>query len=198
MVNQSVHLLGGATVINDIINDVETRMTKVVDFAQQDYSTIRTGRANPAMLDRVMVDYHGTPMPVNQLAQISIPESRQILIVPWDKSTVSMIEKAIQKSDIGLNPNTDGSGIRLIIPQLTEERRKEFIKVLNKKAEEHRVSIRNIRRDANEDFKKLEKSGDASEDDVKRAQDQLQKVTDKFIERIDKITKTKEAELMEV
>lgn len=184
--------------ISDTISGTDARMVKAVESAQHDYSTIRTGRANPTMLDRVTVDYFGSQMPINQLAQVSVPESRQILIVPWDKSVIPLIEKAILKSDIGLNPNTDGAGIRLIIPQLTEERRKEFIKTLHKKAEEHRVAIRNIRRDANDEFKKLEKAGDASEDEVKRAHEQLQKMTDKHIEHIDHLTKTKEAELIEV
>ncbi|MHB0999575.1 MAG: ribosome recycling factor [Armatimonadota bacterium] len=173
-------------------------MVKAVEAAQHDYSTIRTGRANPTILDRVTVDYFGTQMPINQLASISIPEPRQILIAPWDRSVIPLIEKAILKSDIGLNPNTDGAGIRLNIPSLTEERRKEFIKTLHKKAEEHRVSVRNIRRDANEDFKKLEKGGDASEDEVKRAQEQIQKMTDKYIDQIEHLTKAKEAELLEV
>lgn len=184
--------------IPDILKTAETKMSKAIESAHHDYATIRTGRANPAILDRVVVDYHGTPMPINQLAQISVPETRQILISPWDKSTIPLIERAIIKSDVDLNPNTDGAGIRLIIPQLTEERRKELIKMLHKKAEEHRVAIRNIRRDANEELKKLEKSGDASEDEVKRAQEQLQKTTDKYIEQIDKMTKVKENELMEV
>lgn len=184
--------------ISDTISNAEARMDKAVESAQHDYSTIRTGRANINILDRVSVDYFGSQMPINQLAQISVPEPRQILIAPWDKTAIPLIEKAIMKSDIGLNPNTDGAGIRLIIPQLTEERRKEFIKVLHKKAEEHRVSIRNIRRDTNDEFKKLEKAGNASEDEVKRAETQLQKITDKHIEHIDHLTKSKEAELMEV
>jgi ribosome recycling factor len=186
------------TVISDTVNSAEHRMVKAVEAARHDYTTIRTGRANPALLDKVAVDYYGTPMPVNQLAAVSVPEPRQLLIAPWDKSAIPLIEKAIQKSDLGLNPSTDGSGIRLIIPQLTEERRKEFIKLLHKKAEEHRVAVRNIRRDANEDLKKLEKSHEASEDEVRKAQDQIQKMTDKYIEQIDALTKAKEAELMEV
>lgn len=184
--------------ISDIVNDAERRMTKAVEAAQHDYTTIRTGRANPALLERVTVDYYGTSMPVNQLATISVPEPRQLLITPWDKSVIPMIEKAIQKSDLGLNPNTDSAGIRLIIPQLTEERRKEFIKLLHKKAEEHRVAVRNIRRDANEELKRAEKAGEVSEDEVHRAQEQIQKLTDKYIEQIDRLTQAKEAELMEV
>lgn len=184
--------------ISDILKTAEEKMSKAVESAHRDYATLRTGRANPAILDRVIVDYHGTPMKINELAQISVPDTRQILIVPWDKSTITLIEKAIVKSDIDVNPTTDGMGIRLIFPQLTEERRKELIRTLHKKAEEHRVAIRNIRRDANEELKKLEKNGEASEDEVKRAQEQLQKITDKYIEQIDKTTKAKEEELLEV
>jgi ribosome recycling factor len=184
--------------ISDVVTDTDRKMAKAVEVAQHDYTTIRTGRANPALLERVTVDYYGTMMPINQLATISVPEPRQLLIAPWDKKVIPLIEKAIMKSDIGLNPNTDGAGIRLNIPQLTQERRKEFIKTLHKKAEEHRVAIRNVRRDANEELKHLEKSGDASEDDVRRAQEQIQKATDKYIEKLDQATKAKEMELMEV
>jgi ribosome recycling factor len=185
-------------VIADIVQDAERRMTKAVEAAQQDYSTIRTGRANPALLERVTVDYYGTSMPVNQLATISVPEPRLLVIAPWDKNAIPLIEKAITKSDLGLTPTSDGTVIRLTIPHLTEERRKELIKLLHKKAEEHRVAIRNIRRDANEELKRLEKSGEAAEDEVRRAQEQIQKLTDKYIEQIDKLTQAKEAELMEV
>ena len=184
--------------IADIVQDAERRMTKAVEAAQQDYSTIRTGRANPALLERVTVDYYGTSMPVNQLATISVPEPRLLVIAPWDKNAIPLIEKAITKSDLGLTPTSDGTVIRLTIPHLTEERRKELIKLLHKKAEEHRVAIRNIRRDANEELKRLEKSGEAAEDEVRRAQEQIQKLTDKYIEQIDKLTQAKEAELMEV
>lgn len=184
--------------IADTERTTEDRMIKAVDAARHDYTTIRTGRANPAILDQVTVDYYGTPMPVSQLATVSVPEPRQLLIAPWDKAAIPLIEKAILKSDLGLNPNTDGAGIRLIIPQLTEERRKEFIKTLHKKAEEHRVAVRNIRRDANEHLKTLEKEGQASEDEVKRAQEKIQKMTDKYIDQIEQITKAKEAELKDV
>lgn len=184
--------------IADTIKNAEERMTKAVEAARHDYSTIRTGRANPTVLETVKVDYYGSQMPISQLANISVPEPRQILIVPWDKTAIPLIERAILKSDIGMNPNTDGSGIRLNIPALTEERRKEYIKQLHKKAEDHRVAVRNIRRDANDHLKQLEKSSDASEDEVKRAQEQIQKATDKFIEHIDQLTKAKESELLEV
>jgi len=173
-------------------------MTKAVEAAQHDYTSIRTGRANPDLLDKVQVDYYGSTMPVNQVANISVPEPRLIVIAPWDKAAIAPIERAIIKSDLGLTPNSDGNVIRLNIPHLTEERRKEMIKVLHKKAEEHRVAVRNIRRDANEELKKLEKSSEVSEDDVRRGQEQMQKLTDKYIEQVDKLTHAKEAELMEV
>lgn len=188
----------GIIMIADTVRNCEDRMIKTIEAARHDYTTIRTGRANPTILDSIRVDYYGTPTPLAGIASISVPEPRQLLIAPWDKSVIPLIEKAILKSDIGLNPNTDGAGIRLIIPQLTEERRKEFIKQLHKKAEEHRVSVRNIRRDTNEHLKQLEKSGDVSEDDLKRTQEQIQKMTDKYIEQIDHLTKVKETELMEV
>ncbi len=184
--------------INDVINEAERKMKKAVEAAQQDYATIRTGRANPQLLDKITVDMYGSAMPVNQLASISVPEPRQLVIAPWDKSAIPAIERAIQKSDLGLTPSSDGNVIRLNIPHLTEERRKDMIKILHKKAEEHRVAVRNLRREANEDLKKLEKSHEASEDDVRRATEQSQKLTDKYIEQIDGITRAKEAELMEV
>lgn len=184
--------------ISDVVSDAERRMTKAVDVAQHDFQGIRTGRANPALLDNLVVDFYGSSMPVNQIAAISVPEPRLIVIAPWDKTAVPHIERAIQKSELGLTPMSDGHVVRLNIPTLTEERRKEFIKQLHKKAEEHRVAVRNVRRDANEHMKLLEKGGDVSEDDVHRGQEQMQKLTDKYTEQIDKLTKAKEAELMEV
>ncbi|MHB0913178.1 MAG: ribosome recycling factor [Armatimonadota bacterium] len=184
--------------ITDIEKSTEDKMVKAVESARHDYTTIRTGRANPTILEKVMVDYHGTQMPINQVGNISVPEPRQLLIVPWDRSAMPMIERAIQKSDLGLSPISDGTGVRLNIPQLTEERRKEFIKSLHKKAEEHRVAVRNIRRDANEHLKQLEKSSEASEDEVKRAQEHVQKMTDKYVAQIEQLTQAKEAELLEV
>jgi len=185
-------------VISDTVSDAERRMTRAVEAAQHDYQTIRTGRANPALLERVAVEYYGSSLPVNQLATISVPEPRLLIIAPWDKGAIPVIEKAILKSDLGLNPASDGNVVRLSIPQLTEERRKEFIKLLHKKAEEHRVAVRNVRRDANEHLKNLEKEGKVSEDDVHRGQEQIQKLTDKYIVQIDKLTEAKEAELREV
>lgn len=184
--------------IQDVEKEAEKKMIGAVEAAQREFATIRTGRANPALLERVTVDYYGTPMPVNQLATISVPEPRLLVISPWDRNALPLIEKAIIKSDLGLTPVSDGHVIRLNIPVLTEERRKEMIKLLHKKAEEARVAVRNVRREANEELKKLEKSGQASEDDVRRAQEHIQKLTDKYIEQIDRITEAKEAELMEV
>ena len=182
----------------DLAAEAEQKMKKTVDATQHDFSTIRTGRATPTLVDGISVDYYGTPTPLNQLASISVPDSRQLLITPYDRSTVAAIEKAIKNSDLNINPVNDGSSVRLSIPPLTEERRKEFVKILNKKSEEGRVSIRNIRRDINDQFKALVKKSEASEDDSKRAQDGLQKLTDRYIIEIDRITKAKEAELLEV
>ena len=182
----------------DLAKDAEQKMKKTVDATQHDFSTIRTGRATPSLVDGISVEYFGTPTPLNQLANISVPDSRQLLITPYDRSTVAAIEKAIKNSDLNINPVNDGTAVRLTIPPLTEERRKEFVKILNKKSEEGRVSIRNIRRDVNDQFKALVKKSEASEDDSKRAQDGLQKLTDRYIVEIDRITKAKEAELLEV
>lgn len=184
--------------ISDTISDAERRMTKAVEAAQHDYQTIRTGRANPALLERVAVEYYGTNLPVNQVATISVPEPRLLVIAPWDKSAIPQIERAIVNSDLGLTPTSDGNVVRLSIPQLTEERRKELIRLLHKKAEEHRVAVRNIRRDANDALKHMEKAGEIGEDEYHTAHEQVQKLTDKHIEQIDSLTKAKEEELMEV
>lgn len=184
--------------IADVEKDAERRMVKAVEAAQHDYQTIRTGRANPVLLERINVDLYGTSMPINQVATITVPEPRLLVIAPWDKSAMQHIERAIIKSDLGLTPMSDGNVIRLNIPQLTEERRRDLIKMLHKKAEEHRVAVRNIRRDANEELKGLEKSHEVAEDEVHRAQEQIQKLTDKYIDQIDDLTRAKEAELMEV
>jgi ribosome recycling factor len=173
-------------------------MAKAVEAAQHDFSTIRTGRANPVILEGIQVDYYGSKMPINQVAGISAPEPRLLIVTPWDKGAISAIEKAITNSDVGMTPQSDGNVIRLQVPYLTEERRKDFIKVLHKKTEEHKIAVRNIRRDTNEHLKELEKKHDISEDDNRRAQDQVQKLTDKYIEQIDDLARAKEAELMEV
>ena len=182
----------------ELIKDAERRMQKAVETAQHDYSTIRTGRANPLILENIKVDYFGTATPLNQLAGISVPEPRQLLVTPWDKTIINTILKAIQSSDIGLTPMSDGHVIRLNVPALTEERRRDLIKQLHKKAEDHKVAVRNVRRDANEHIREQQKSSEITEDDLKREQDEVQKLTDKYIAEIDKITQAKEAELREV
>jgi ribosome recycling factor len=184
--------------IDDVLTDAARRMDKSVDTAKHEFTTIRTGRASAALLDRVQVSTYGTKMPVNQLATISVPEPRLLTITPFDKSIMKDIERAIQESDLGLTPSNDGQIIRLPIPQLTEERRKELVKQVRHMAEEGRVAARNVRRDAVHHLKKLEQDGDAGADDVHRAEDRLQKVTDDHVQQIDAALKAKEAEIMEV
>jgi ribosome recycling factor len=184
--------------IADLTKDAEHKMRRTVEATQQDFNTIRTGRATPSLLDGITADYYGTQTPINQMATVSVPDSRQILITPYDRSTLAAIEKAIKNSDININPVNEGIALRLSIPPLTEDRRKEFVKILHKKTEEGRVAIRNVRRDVNDQFKALVKKNEASEDESKRAQDATQKLTDKYIAEIDQISKTKEAELLEV
>ena len=183
---------------SDVINSSEDKLKKSLDALKKDYGTLRAGRATPSLLDKVMVDYYGTPTPVNQMANVTIPEPRIIMIKPYDKGSLKEIEKAIQKSDLGLNPNSDGVAIRLTIPQPTQERRKELVKVVGKKAEEAKVAMRNIRRDANDAIKKLEKDKKITEDDRKDAQDKVQKLLDKYIKLVDSTKATKEKEVMEV
>ena len=183
---------------NDVIKSAEDRLNKTLDALKKDYGTLRAGRAAPSLLDKVTVDYYGTATPVNQIANVTIPEPRMIMIKPYDKSSLKEIEKAIQKSDLGLTPNNDGTAIRLNIPQPTQERRKELVKIVSKKAEEAKVAMRNIRRDANEAIKKLEKGKQITEDDRKEAQDKIQKLLDKFIKLVDGVKAAKEKEVMEV
>jgi ribosome recycling factor len=184
--------------LDPIYNDAEERMNKVISAFQRELATLRAGRAAPSLLDRIEVEYYGSVTPLNQLAGITAPESRLLVIQPWDKQSMGDIEKAILKSDLGLTPTNDGNVIRLSIPQLTEERRKELVKFVRKKAEECKVGIRNVRRDANEEIKKLEKSSEISEDERRRSQDKIQEITDKKIEEIDEIMALKEKEMMEV
>lgn len=184
--------------IKEVISDAQEKMKKAIEVLRHEYTTLRAGRATPALLDKVLVDYYGVPTPINQLANISVPEPRSLVIQPWDKSAMSAIEKAIQKSDLGLTPNNDGTNIRLVIPQLTQERRNELVKVVKKKAEDARVAVRNIRRDANDHLKDLEKKHEISEDDFKRAQEDVQKLTDKSIKEVDQVLEHKEQEVMEV
>ena len=182
----------------DVINGAEDRLKKSLEALKKDYGTLRAGRAAPSLLDKVMVDYYGTSTPVNQIANVTVPEPRMLMIKPYDKGSLKDIERAIQKSDLGLTPNSDGIAIRLAIPQPTQERRKELVKVVNKKAEECKVAMRNIRRDANESIKKLEKGKEITEDDRKDAQDKMQKLLDKYIKLVDGTKATKEKEVMEV
>lgn len=179
----------------EVITSAESKMTKAIAFAKEDFDTLRTGKANAKMLDGIKVDYYGTPTPINQIAGVSVPEPNQLVIKPYDPSCLKDIEKAIQNSEININPNNDGTVIRLMIPPLNEERRKELIKQLMKKAEEHKVSIRNIRRDANEKVKKEQKDSIITEDDMKRDNDQIQKITDKYIKEIDTLAAAKEKDL---
>jgi len=181
-----------------ILKDAEERMKKVLTSLKSEFATIRTGRASTALLDKIYVDYYGTPTPINQVASLSVPEPKMIVIQPWDMKVLGAIEKAILKSDLGLTPNNDGKVIRLILPDLTAERRKELVKLSSKKAEEARVAVRNIRREFNDRLKKQEKNHEISEDDMKRAQEEIQKLTDKYIEEIDKALEQKEKDIMEV
>jgi ribosome recycling factor len=185
-------------VIPDTIKDAESRMAKAVESGQHDFATIRTGRANPALLEKISVEYYGSTMSISQLAAITAPEPRLLVVAPWDKNAIPAIEKAIMNSDSGLTPSGDGVVIRMQIPYLTEERRRDMIKMLHKKAEDHRISVRNIRRDTNEKLKNAEKTHEIGEDECKRAQEQIQKLTDKYIAQIDKLQEAKEVELMEV
>jgi ribosome recycling factor len=173
-------------------------MAKAVEAAQHDFSTIRTGRANPMLLEGITVNVYGSQMPLNQVGSISAPEPRMLMIAPWDKNVIPAVEKAIMASDLGLTPRSDGNVIRMEIPYLTEERRKEFIKSLHKKSEDHKVAVRNVRRDSNERLKDLEKKHEISEDENKRTQEQVQKLSDKYTNEIDKLSQNKEKELMEV
>lgn len=184
--------------IKDVFATHEDKMKKAIEVLRRDLASLRAGRATPALLDKVTVDYYGTPTPVNQVANVSVPEPRMITIQPWEKNMLAPIEKAILKSDLGLTPNNDGVIIRLSIPQLTQQRRTELVKVIHKKAEDARVAIRNIRRDANDSIKKLEKDKAISEDEVKKAQDDMQKLTDKYIKEADASMNAKEKEIMEV
>lgn len=183
---------------DDLIGDAERRMQKAVEALKQDISAIRTGRASSALIERITVDYYGAPTPINQVASISIPEARLLVIQPWDRKLLTDIEKAIQKSDLGINPNNDGQVIRLAIPPLNEERRREMVKTLHKKLDEHKVAVRNVRRDVHDKFRDREKKKDITEDELKRSVDRLQKLTDRYIDEMDKVGKTKEQEILEV
>jgi len=177
---------------------IEEKMKKTLGVLKNELNTVRAGRANPSILDRITVDYYGTPTPINQLASVSVPEPRVITIQPWDASILKEIEKEIQKSDIGINPNNDGKIIRLVFPVPTEERRKELTKVVKKYGEDAKVSVRSIRRDGLEQMKALKKNGEITEDDLKSAEKEIQNITDKYIDEIDKMIQLKEKEILEV
>jgi ribosome recycling factor len=178
--------------------NAEDRMEKALGALKRELASLRAGRATPALLDRIQVEYYGAPTPVNQLAGITTPDARTLIIQPWDKSALSAIEKAIMKSELGLNPANDGIIIRIVIPALTEERRADLVKMTRKAGEEAKVAVRNVRRDANDEIKKLEKTDSISEDETRRHQEEIQKLTDRFIGEVDKILADKEKEIMEV
>lgn len=184
--------------LKEIIKVADEKMTKTITVFKKELNSMKAGRANPTMLDRIEVEYYGSMVPISQVGNVSAPEPRILLIQPWDKSALKAIEKAILKSDLGLNPSNDGSVIRLLIPELTEETRKNLVKVVRKTGEEAKVAIRSIRRDCNDKIKSLKKSNEYSEDELKKVEEEIQKETDKFIKEVDKILESKEKEIMAV
>lgn len=184
--------------MKEVYNYTKEKMTKTLEVLKKDYAAIRAGRATVSVLDKVTVDYYGTPTPVNQLASVSVAEARILTIQPWDKSVLNAIEKAIQTSDIGINPQNDGSVIRLTFPQLTEDHRKSIVKNVSKMAEDSKVAIRSIRRDAMDKLKKMQKASEITEDDLKNGEEEIQKITDGFVKDIDKVAQAKEKEVMEI
>ncbi|MDM5332756.1 ribosome recycling factor [Ureibacillus composti] len=182
----------------EVLAQAKDKMNKSISAFSRELASIRAGRASASLLDRISVDYYGAPTPINQLAGVSVPEARLLVIAPYDKSILGEIEKAIMKSDIGITPTNDGTVIRLTIPALTEERRKDLVKVVKKEAEEAKVAVRNVRRDANDDLKKLEKNGEITEDDLRGFSDDIQKITDENIAKIDELAKEKEKEILSV
>lgn len=184
--------------MKELLKGTEDKMGKTIATLKKDFASLRAGRATPGLLEKVTVEYYGTPSPIHQVASVSVPDARTIVIQPWDKSMIKVIEKAILASDLGLTPSNDGVVIRLTLPQLTEQRRKELVKVVHKKGEEAKVAIRNLRRDCNDALKAKEKAGDLTEDENKRAQEESQKLTDKYIKEVDLAVQHKEKEVMEV
>ncbi|MCK5857927.1 ribosome recycling factor [Abyssibacter sp.] len=184
--------------IQDILKDAAQRMDKSIDVLQQEFTKIRTGRAHPSLLDHINVDYYGSDVPLSQAATVNSEDARTLVIQPWEKTMVSVIEKALLKSNLGLNPNTAGTVIRIVLPPLTEERRRDLVRVVRAEAENARVAIRNVRRDANSDLKELQKEGEISEDDLRRAEQDIQKVTDEHVARVDAKLTAKEEEMMAV
>lgn len=184
--------------LDEVYREVEGKMKKTCTLFQKELAGMRAGRATPALLEKVMVDYYGTPTPITQLCTVTVPEPRLMVVQPWDRSQISAIEKAIMKSELGITPTSDGSVIRLVLPQLTQERRQELVKQARRWAEEQRVAIRNIRREALDTLREFEEEGQITEDDLRRGQEQVQKLTDKYIAEIDRILAAKEKEIMEV
>lgn len=184
--------------MKEVLNRAEEKMQKTLGNLKNEFASIRAGRANPAVLDKVLVDYYGTPTPINQMAAVSVSEARVLVIQPWDKNLIKEIEKAIQASDIGINPANDGSVIRLTFPQLTEDRRKELVRDLKKYGEDAKVAIRSIRRDANDKLKTMKKNSELTEDDLKQGEDKTQKLTDKYIKNIDEVVAEKEKEVLSI
>lgn len=184
--------------MKEMMNKLKEKMQKTINVLESDLAAVRAGRANPAVLDRVMVDYYGAPTPVNQMAAISVAEARILVITPWDKSTLIPIEKAIQASDVGINPINDGSVLRLTFPQLTEERRKELVKDIKKTGEESKVALRSIRRDIMDKFKAMKKNNEITEDDLKNCEKDVQNITDKFVKNVDDMVAAKETEIMSI
>jgi ribosome recycling factor len=185
-------------VIDETLFEAEEKMERAIEFAKEEFATIRTGRATPAMFAKILIDYYGTPTPLTQMASIGVPEPRMALIKPYDNSQLHAMEKAIRDSDLGVNPNNEGTQIRIILPQMTEERRREMIKVARHKGEEAKVAVRNVRRKAKEELDRIVKDGEAGEDDGRRAEKELDDLTHRFVAHIDEIVKHKEAELLEV
>ena len=184
--------------VDDIFADTERRMQKAVEALRHDLTAVRTGRASASLLERIQVDYYGAPTPINHVANVTVPEARLLVIQPYERKMLTDIEKAIQKSDLGINPNNDGQVIRLSIPPLNEERRREMVKTVHKKLDEHKVAVRNIRRDTQDKLREREKKKEISEDELKRSTERLQKLTDRFIDEMEKVGKTKELEILEV
>ena len=184
--------------MKEVVKQFEDKMAKSIEVLQEDFASIRAGRANPHLLDKIKVDYYGTPTPIQQVGNISVPEARIILITPWEKSLLKELERSINQADIGINPTNDGTAIRLVFPELTEERRKELAKDIKKKGEETKVAIRNVRRDAVDKIKKMEKASEITEDDLKDGEDQIQKITDDAIKKVDSVVENKTKEIMTV
>jgi ribosome recycling factor len=184
--------------LEEVLTDAEKKMSRAVEVLEHDLTTIRTGRASPALVDRLHVEYYGSEMPLNQVAGVTAPEARMLVIQPWDKSAITAIEKAILKSELGLTPSNDGTLIRIVLPQLTEERRRDLVKLVHRRVEEGRVAVRNVRREAHDDLRDLRKENMATEDDLKQGEGRLQRLTDRYVAEADRVGQRKEAEVMEV